>query len=162
MSYGRIHKKKLKFRNRERSRLDHNDWVSILHFLAPEAAEKTSDSMTLTRIRSLWPKFAGNILANHTQPFAFSYGKLIVHCDHNTFAQQLQMLTHVIEKKICAELDFHSIRIKVSTQKLIHWAPNNPSDTIDDAKPLSEEEQATIAKRKELFAPLTSLCRDKD
>jgi len=154
VSYGRIHKRKLKFRNRERARLDHNDWVSILHFLAPETAEKTADSMTLARIRSLWPKLVGDILANHTQPFAFAYGKLTVHCDHNTFAQQLHMLTHVIEKKICSELDFQSIRIKVSTQKLIKWAPIIPANMTEEAKPLSAEAQKNIKKKEELFAPL--------
>jgi|GEM_PF-3509377 len=101
-------------------RLKNRDWVEILRVVHPSQAESAEREYLLARLRTDWPDFAGVLLSNHSVVTKISGRNLLVLCDHNTFANELTMLSLHIGKKIEARYGV-SLKITARASQRLDW-----------------------------------------
>jgi len=66
----------------------------------------------ILKIRSKWKEIAGDVLAQHTEPVLIKGRVLLVLCDSPAWAQQVGIMTKVIEKQIRDTTGIKVIRIE--------------------------------------------------
>ncbi|HRP69007.1 MAG TPA: DciA family protein [Turneriella sp.] len=115
---------------REAERLKNRDWVEFLRVVHPTQSQIAEREYILSRIASDWQTLTTPILATHTLPVDWQHEKLLVACDHNTFASEIALLAPTIEKQIVAR---YGIRLKIHSRavKRIDWEkPTAPTSAI--------------------------------
>lgn len=143
---------------RDAERLKNRDWVEILQVIHPSQAEAAQKEYLLSRLKSDWAELAGPLLASHTQPSDLYGAALLVLCDHNTFANELAMLSNVIERKITGRYSI-TVRIQARATQKINWQkadsvqPKKPPQVTAETKPA----KPTVVDR--LIDELTALER---
>ncbi|AFM12440.1 DciA family protein [Turneriella parva] len=137
---------------REAAKLRNRDWVEILRVVHPSQAQKVEQEYLLSRLREDWGRLVSTLLAQHSLPEKFEGRSLLVHCDHNTFANELAMIAGSVEKQIF-ELYGISTRIKARATQKIYW-PELP------ATKAAETEAAAVPKRATNNPALDTLIAD--
>jgi len=105
---------------REAAKLRNRDWVEILRVVHPSQAQAVEREYLLSRLREDWGRLVSVLLAQHSLPAAFDGKTLLVHCDHNTFANELAMIANSVEKQILALYGI-IVRIKAKATQKIYW-----------------------------------------
>lgn len=101
-------------------RLKNRDWVEILRVVHPSQADVAEREYMLARLTEDWAELTSGLLATHSLPTALDRGNLLVLCDHNTFANELSLVSAVVEKKIHARYGT-AIRIHARATKRMDW-----------------------------------------
>jgi|JI10StandDraft_1071094.scaffolds.fasta_scaffold209103_2 hypothetical protein len=114
---------------REAAKLRNRDWVEILRVVHPSQAQTVEREYLLSRLREDWGRLVSVLLAQHSLPAAFDGKTLLVHCDHNTFANELLMIASTVEKQI-QQLYGISARIKAKATQKIYW-PELPATNAE-------------------------------
>jgi len=117
---------------REAERLRNRDWVEILRVVHPSQAQKVESEYLLSRLREDWNKLVSTLLAQHSLPGQFDGKILLVHCDHNTFANELQMISAAVEKQILALYGI-AVRIRAKATQKIYW-PALPATRAEETQ----------------------------
>jgi len=125
---------------RQAERLRNRDWIEMLRVVHPAQAEQAEQEYLLARFRGDWAELVNPLLAQHSQPAEVNGGTLVVHCDHNTFANELMLVASVVEKKIHARYGY-TLRIRAKATQRLAWA----------------EQPADAAKEREAAAPQAPL-----
>ncbi len=130
---------------RQAERLRNRDWIEMLRVVHPAQAAQAEQEYLLARFRGDWAELVNPLLAQHTQPAEFNAGILLVHCDHNTFANELMLVASVVEKKIQARYGYNlKIRAK-ATQRLAWQAREDaPAKAAGDAAPSAKALNTTV------------------
>jgi predicted nucleic acid-binding Zn ribbon protein len=88
----------------------------------------------------LWPRIAGNTMAEHSQPALFACGVLTLHTDCATWGKQLKHMAEQIRAKIngfLGEPIVKKLRIKTVTQHGLFSASRPVRGTASPAAPLA-------------------------
>jgi hypothetical protein len=96
----------------------------------------------------LWPRIAGNIIAQHSQPALFASGVLTLHTDSATWGTQLRHLTEEIRTEINGFLGrpvVKKLRIQTVPQSNLFSAPRRSRETSLPATPLPEKPMDTAS-----------------
>ncbi len=120
---------------REAARVRNRDWVEILRVVHPAQAETVEREYLLSRLREDWSQLVSALLAQHSLPATFDGRVLLVHCDHNTFANELTLIAATVEKKM-AQLYGITARIKAKAIQKIYW-PAAPPTQVQAAQQLA-------------------------
>lgn len=133
---------------RQAERLRNRDWIEMLRVIHPAQAAQAEQEYLLARLRADWAKLVNPLLAQHTQPAEFNAGILLVHCDHNTFANELVLLASVVEKKIQVRYGY-TLKIRAKATRHLAWqvredAPVAPARMGGDAAPGEKAPNKTI------------------
>jgi hypothetical protein len=94
----------------------------------------------------LWPRIAGNIIAQHSQPSLFASGVLTLHADSATWGAQLRYMTEEIRAEINGFLGrpiVKKLRIKTVPQSNLFTAPRRSRRIVLPATPLPEKPMDT-------------------
>lgn len=137
---------------REAAKLRNRDWVEILRVVHPSQALQVEQEYLLSRLREDWGQLVSALLAQHSLPATFDGKTLLVHCDHNTFANELAMISGSVEKQILALYGI-TARIKAKATQKIYW-PELPATKAD------ETEAAAAPKRVSKNPALDALIAD--
>lgn len=127
---------------REAARVRNRDWVEILRVVHPMQAETVEREYLLSRVREDWSNLVSTLLSQHSLPISFDGKVLLVHCDHNTFANELTLIAAAVEKKMM-QLYAMNARIKAKAIQKIYW----PSVAATRAQ--ATESQPALPKRRE-------------
>ncbi len=117
---------------READRLRNRDWVEILRVVHPSQAQNVEREYLLSRLREDWDKLVSRLLAQHSLPGEFDGKTLLVHCDHNTFANELQMISAAVEKQILSLYGI-TVRIRAKATQKIYW-PALPATRAEETQ----------------------------
>lgn len=117
---------------REAAKLRNRDWVEILRVVHPAQAQNAEREYLLSRLREDWGQLVSALLAQHSLPEKFEGKSLLVHCDHNTFANELAMIAGSVEKQIFALYGI-TTRIKAKATQKIYW-PELPATRAAEAE----------------------------
>lgn len=111
---------------RQAERLRNRDWIEMLRVVHPAQASQAEQEYLLARFRDDWADLVTPLLAQHSQPAELSSGTLLVHCDHNTFANELMLVASVVEKKIQARHGY-ALRIRAKATQRLAWPEPQPA-----------------------------------
>ena len=93
----------------------------------------------------LWPRIAGKVMAQHSQPALFDLGVLTLHADCATWGTQLRQMTEEIRAKVNGFLGqamVKKLRIKTVPQSDL-FCPAKLAQNVLPTTPLSEERMDT-------------------
>lgn len=125
---------------REAAKLRNRDWVEILRVVHPSQAQKVEQEYLLSRLREDWGRLVSTLLAQHSLPATFDGRTLLVHCDHNTFANELAMIAGSVEKQILSLYGINA-RIKAKATQKIYW-PEMPATKATETQAAAESQPA--------------------
>jgi len=94
----------------------------------------------------LWPRIAGNIIAQHSQPSLFTSGVLTLYTDSTLWGSQLRYMSEEIRTEINGFLGraiVKKLRIKIVTQSSLFSPPRCSRGTALPATPLAEKPMDT-------------------
>ncbi len=118
---------------RQAERLRNRDWIEMLRLIHPAQAEQAEQEYLLARFRDDWTELVNPLLAQHSQPAGVKGGSLLVHCDHNTFANEIALLSVVLEQKILDRYGYR-LRIIARASRRLNW-PKQTSNVPAGSKP---------------------------
>lgn len=110
---------------RQAERLRNRDWIEMLRVVHPAQAAQAEQEYLLARFRDDWAELVNPLLAQHSQPAEVNGSTLVVHCDHNTFANELMLIASVVEKKIHARYGY-TLRIRAKATQRLAWPKQEP------------------------------------
>jgi hypothetical protein len=90
----------------------------------------------------LWPRIAGSIIAQHSQPSLFASGVLTLHADSVTWGTQLRYMAEEIRTEINGFLGrpiVKKLRIKTAPQSDLFSSPRCSRKAAPPATPLAEK-----------------------
>ena len=94
----------------------------------------------------LWPRIAGNIIAQHSQPSLYASGVLTLHADSATWGTQLRYMTEEIRAEINGFLGrpiVKKLRIKTVPQSDLFSPTRRSRGTALPATPVAEKPMET-------------------
>jgi hypothetical protein len=136
---------------RQAERLRNRDWIEILRVIHPTQAAKAEQEYLLARLRADWAEIVNPLLAQHSQPADFNSGILLVHCDHNSFANELMLVASVVEKKIAARYGYQ-VKLRAKATRRLSWhvpdttASKSAASAVAKAKATNPIIEAIIAQ----------------
>ncbi|MFZ5629634.1 MAG: DUF721 domain-containing protein [Spirochaetota bacterium] len=144
---------------RQAERLRNRDWIEMLRVVHPAQASQAEQEYLLARLRDDWAELVNPLLAQHSQPAEFSSTTLLVHCDHNTFANELMLVASVVEKKIQARYGY-SLKIRARATQRLAWPKQRP-EAEAPGSPRQPEASPAQTAMDSLIAELTEYSNKK-
>lgn len=130
---------------RQVERLRNRDWIEVLRVVHPAQAARAEQEYLLARFRDDWAELVNPLLAQHSQPVELSGGRLIVHCDHNTFANELMLVASVVEQKIEARYGSR-LKIRAKSTRRLAWSKPQPAPAPAVAPPAARTSKTPIER----------------